>query len=139
MRACRDLTVAGERADNVPMGQPTHFIRRWRKARGLSQEALAEQVGKERSYVSKIENGARKYDQIFLEAVASALRCTVCDLLARDPNDPEGLWGIYDALSADQRAHLVEIGRTFLRNAQAAPPAKPPAEAGGGRARTEKH
>lgn len=110
------LTLRNPLADNVPMGQQ-HYIRRWREAKGLSQEALADAVGRERSYVSRIENGARKYDQPFLEAAAGVLGCTVVDLLARDPSDPEGLWSVYEELTSSQRIQLVEIGRTIIRTA----------------------
>jgi len=99
------------------MGQQ-HYIRRWREAKGLSQEQFAEAVGRERSYVSRIENGARKYDQPFLEAAASVLGCSVVDLLGRDPNDSQGLWAVYDELTPVQRAQLAEIGRTIIRTAR---------------------
>ncbi len=96
------------------MRQVPHFIRKWREARGLSQEAFAEAVGRERSYVSKIENGNRKYDQVFLETAADALGVTPADLLARDPTDPEKLWQVYDQLSPAQRAQLVQIAHTLI-------------------------
>lgn len=68
-----------------------HFIREWRNERGLSQEALAERIGIDRGYLSKIESGKRKYDQPFLEAAAEALRCTPSDLIRRGPHDPEAI------------------------------------------------
>lgn len=105
------------------MSHPAHYIRRWREFRDISQEDLAAAIGRERSYVSRIENGQRKYDQPFLEETARVLRCEVAELIARDPDDPEGLWGIYAKLSAEQRRQLVDIAKTFPRAQDLDPPA----------------
>lgn len=87
----------------VRMGKKPHYIREWRKHRGLTQEQLAERIGIARSYLSKIESGARRYDQPFLEAAAEALRCDAGDIITRDPTDPEALWSIWDQLTPPVR------------------------------------
>lgn len=97
-----------------PMSQ-RHFIREWRKHRELSQEQLAERIGINRAYLSKIEGGKRRYDQPFLEAAAEVLRCEPADLIIRDPSDPDGIWSIWDALSQPQRTQVVEIAKTLKR------------------------
>jgi transcriptional regulator with XRE-family HTH domain len=79
--------------------KPRHFIREWRKHRGLTQEQLAERIGIGRSYLTKIERGDRRWDQPFLEAAADALRCEPQDILVRDPTDPEGIWSIWDRIN----------------------------------------
>jgi transcriptional regulator with XRE-family HTH domain len=86
-----------------------HFIREWRKFRGLNQEQLAERIGIGKPYVSKIETGKRRYDQPFLEAAAEALQCTPADLLVRDPLDPEGIWSIWDGLQPAERVQAVSV------------------------------
>jgi transcriptional regulator with XRE-family HTH domain len=88
--------------------QRQHF-KAWRKHRGLTQEQLAERIGIARSYLTKIERGDRRYDQPFLEAAAEALRCTPADLIMRDPTDPEGLWSIYETLTAPERVRAVAV------------------------------
>ena len=90
-----------------------HFIREWRKHRGLTQEQLAERIGISKPYLSKIETGSRRYDQPFLEAASEALRCMPADLLVRDPTDPQGLWSIYDGLTPIERSKLVEMARVL--------------------------
>jgi len=92
-----------------------HYIKQWRKHRGLTQEQLAERVGIDKSYLSKIENGQRRYDQPFLETVAEILQCAPADLIIRDPTDPEGIWSIWETLRPVERAQLVEIGKTLKR------------------------
>lgn len=92
-----------------------HFIREWRKFRGLNQEQLAERIGIGKPYVSKIETGKRRYDQPFLEAAAEALNCTPADLLVRDPTDPEGIWSIWDDLKPAERAQAVNVIKALKR------------------------
>jgi transcriptional regulator with XRE-family HTH domain len=97
--------------------QQRHYIKEWRKFRGLTQEQLAERVGIDKSYLSKIENGKKRYDQPFLEAAAEALRCEPGDLIVRDPLDPEGIWSIWDTLEPVARRQVVEIAKTLKRTA----------------------
>lgn len=66
------------------------FLREYRKARGWTQEELAEHSGVQRSQISELENGAERYNQDVLEALARALSTpeepvTPGDLLDRDP------------------------------------------------------
>lgn len=92
-----------------------HYIREWRKHRGLTQLQLAERIGIDKGYVSKIENGKRRYDQPFLEAAAEVLRCEPADLIIRDPSDPDGIWAIWDQLKPVERSQVVEIAKTIRR------------------------
>lgn len=92
-----------------------HYIREWRKHRGLTQLQLAERIGIDKGYVSKIENGNRRYDQPFLEAAAEVLRCEPADLIIRDPTDPDGIWSIWEQLRPVERRQVVEIARTLKR------------------------
>lgn len=92
-----------------------HYIKEWRRHRGLTQEQLAERVGITKSYVSKIESGKKRYDQPFLEAAAIVLQCAPADLLMRNPSDPDGLWSVYDQLKPVERVQLVEIAKTIKR------------------------
>jgi len=94
---------------------PRHFIRAWRKYRGLTQAQLAERIGIDRSYLSNIETGRRRYDQPFLEAAAEALRCEPPDLIMRDPTEPDGLWTIWDQLAPVERRQLVEVAKALKR------------------------
>lgn len=93
---------------------PGHFIREWRKHRGLTQEQFGERVGLERSYISMIETGRRRYDQPFLEAAAEVLRCSPADLIMRNPADPDGLWSVYDNLSPPERQQAVQLLRVLI-------------------------
>lgn len=58
-------------------------LRALRNERGLSQEALAFEVGLHRTYVSDIERGARNPTILVVERLASALKVTPGRLLDR--------------------------------------------------------
>ena len=55
-------------------------IRTLRKARGLSQEALAELSGLDRTYISGIERGLRNVALRNIEALAQALEVSISEL-----------------------------------------------------------
>lgn len=97
------------------MPKQSHFIKEWRKHRGLTQEKLAERIGVDRTLITHIEKGRRKYDQAFLEAAAEVLRCEPADLIVRDPSDPDGMWSVYDQLKPQQRAQAVEMMKVIAR------------------------
>ena len=56
-----------------------------RKSRGLNQTALGERIGRDQSYVSKIERGMSVPDRV-AEDIAHALLCNVTDLT--EPQEP---------------------------------------------------
>ena len=69
-----------------------HFIKEWRKARGLTQEQLAERMAPHMSdgrfsgsAVSHLESGRVKYNEESLEAAAKALDLRPGDLLNIHP------------------------------------------------------
>ena len=90
-------------------------VRRLRSEKGLSQKALAQNVGISVAYVSMLERGQRGYTQETLEAVASALQTDVASLLMRDPTDPEAIWSIWDQAKPGQRRQIVEIAKTLVK------------------------
>lgn len=101
--------------DLARMAKRAHYIKEWRKHREMTQEQLAERIGIDKGYLSKIENGKRRYDQPFLEAAAVILRCEPADLIVRDPSDPDGIWSVWDTLKPVERSQVVEIAKTLKR------------------------
>lgn len=80
-----------------------HYIRQWRKHRGLTLESLAERIGMTHQNLGKIERGLVPYNQVLLESLATELRCAPADLIMRDPSAPNDLWSIWDQLPLEQR------------------------------------
>jgi transcriptional regulator with XRE-family HTH domain len=97
-------------ASNAQMSH-AHYIREWRKFRGVSQSELAEKIEMGAGHLSRIERGTVAYTQQVLEKVGAALKCTPADLLSRDPAAAEDIWAIYEAMQPVQRVQLVEIAK----------------------------
>lgn len=73
---------------SAPSTKVGHFIREWRKHRGLTLEALAEKVGLTHGSISQLERGEINYTQPTLEAIASALGCNAGELIMAPPDGP---------------------------------------------------
>ena len=58
----------------------TNMLRR-RKAAGLSQETLADECGLHRTYIGSVERFERNISIDNMEAIASALKCGLRELL----------------------------------------------------------
>jgi transcriptional regulator with XRE-family HTH domain len=70
-----------------PERRSRHFVREWRKFRGLTQEKLAERLETTKANISRIENLHQGYTQDFLEACADVLKTEPAMLLTRNPLD----------------------------------------------------
>lgn len=73
--------VAGHRDDNGKLGKLGAAIRARRNSVALSQEALADAAGIDRSHMGKIERGERNVTLLNLCRVAAALNALPSDLL----------------------------------------------------------
>ena len=56
-------------------------LKRLRRERGLSQEALADEAALDRTYISGIERVVRNPTITVVERISTALRCRMSDLL----------------------------------------------------------
>ncbi len=68
-----------------PDNRRRHFVREWRKFRGLTQEQLAERLNTTKANISRIENLRQGYTQDFLEACADVLKTEPALLLTKNP------------------------------------------------------
>ena len=62
-------------------GPRRHFIKQWRKHRGLTQEQLAARAEVTPGTISQLEKGRINYTQPTLEAIADAMQISPGDLL----------------------------------------------------------
>lgn len=92
-----------------------HFLKEWRKYKGLTQDALAERIGTTKTRVSMKESGKEPYDQPYLEAAADALGTDPASLIMRDPTDSAGLWSIWEQAKPGQRKMIEEVAKTMLK------------------------
>lgn len=92
-----------------------HFIKEWRKFRGMTQEQLADQVGVAVSTISQLESGGQGYSQATLEGLAIVLDCEPSDLISRDPTKTASIWTVWEGLEQPARDQALEILKTFKR------------------------
>jgi transcriptional regulator with XRE-family HTH domain len=97
----------------APLGH--HFIKEWRKYRGLSQDAFANELGISKATLSRIENRLIPYGQGFLESCADILDCTRGDLLERSPLEAETVWSTWSHIPLSERDRALEVLKAFSR------------------------
>ena len=74
--------VSGKQDSDGRLKELGQSIRERRKAQGLSQEALADASGVDRSHMGKIERGERNVTLLNLLRIADAIGCRPSELLA---------------------------------------------------------
>ena len=97
------------------MARNRTFLREWRKHRGKTLVAVAEQLHISHSQLSRIERGDQPYNQELLEALADLYMCDVVDLLMRDPSDPEGMWTLWERADKGARRQIVAVADALLK------------------------
>jgi transcriptional regulator with XRE-family HTH domain len=95
--------------------KPRHFLREWRKHRGLTLERAADGLGTTHATLSRIERGKISYTQPMLEALAELYRCAPADLIVRDPSSADSIWSIWDQIAPEQREQAVKVLETFKK------------------------
>ena len=88
MRRLRTLSV-----DMAPIRKPPHtrsrtFIKEWREAAGMTQEALAGALKVNQSTISNLESCRFPYRQDLLEKMARIFGCQPADILRGPPGQP---------------------------------------------------
>ena len=74
--------VSGQQDADGSLKRLGEAVRAARKARALSQEALAHAAGIDRSHMGKIERGERNVTLLNVIRIAKAMGCKPSDLLA---------------------------------------------------------
>lgn len=90
-------------------GPPRHYVREWRKYRGLTQERLAERTPFSTGAISQLETGRTKYTQDILEAIAEALDCRPGDLISRNPLVEGEIFYLFSDLPDDKKKFALKM------------------------------
>lgn len=91
------------------------LLKKWREYRGLTQEALAEQVGMSKGNISQLETAVQGYSQEGLESLAEALETSPGYLLDVDPFKDNEILLIWQKANEDQRRIIVELSKTIIK------------------------
>lgn len=102
----------------------SHYIREWRKFRGLTLQQLCDRLEREPgepmisfSQLGRIERGDQGYRQEQLEAIADALAITTAQLLSHNPlidSEVVDLTGLLQNATPDKRKTIVAMIKAAL-------------------------
>lgn len=116
MRGGQTVGMATDKARPAPKPQRRpHFIKQWRKYKGLTQDQLAERIGVTGGTISQLETGRINYTQSIIERLAEEFRCSPGDILNVDPTVDRAMWSIWENLDTPARNQVAEIASTFER------------------------
>jgi transcriptional regulator with XRE-family HTH domain len=65
--------------------KPRHYVKEWRKHRGLTQDQLAERIDRSRGLISQFESGETELTEEMVYALADAFRHTPGDVFRVNP------------------------------------------------------
>lgn len=106
-------------SETQPMGRRVAY---WRHRRGMSQQVFADQIGKSKSWVDKIERGVRRLDKYsVITEIAEALSIDAGQLLGREPKRRPGLGGCLDQVEVESIRQSLERYERLGRFLEAAP------------------
>jgi len=92
-----------------PTPRNRHYMREWRKSRGLTLDQMVGLIGLSKGSLSRIEAGLTPYYQDVIEVYADALGCTPCDLISRAPTDPEGVLQVWNEIREDRKPEGIAL------------------------------
>ena len=96
------------------MAKRLHYLKEWRKFRGLTQQVLAEAVATEKSVISLIENEKRGLSDEWAHKLAPILGTTPGFLYDHDPNNLDTeLIDAVRQVPAKDRDQALAILKTF--------------------------
>lgn len=91
----------------------SHYIKEWRKFRGMTQLTLARAADMERSYLSMVETGARQYNEEMILRLAKVLDTSPANLVGRHP-DRDGIDTLLETVSESERVKIAAVVRAML-------------------------
>lgn len=95
----------------------THYLRQWRKYRGLTLEEAAECAGTTAGNLSNIERGRYGWSLNLLDSLSRVYQCFPEDLTMINPDNGNhiSMWGMWHSASADQQQVITQITAGYLR------------------------
>lgn len=107
---------------------PRNFFRAWRESpknkpgRKITLEEMVERLKEvhgisiTHASLSRIERRRQPWGGGLLKALAAELTGgDEASLIMRSPDDPEGMWSIWDKASPGQRAMIVDLAKTVMK------------------------
>lgn len=96
--------------------RPPHYLKEWRKHRGMTQEQLAEAVGTSKSQISELERFNLQLSPKWLRKLAPVLDVQQGHILDHSPDDLDtDIIDIWTRIPARDRESAAKALRGFLR------------------------
>ena len=96
-------------------------VKEFRKLRGLTQEKVAESIGKTKGQISKIETGGLELTAWWLENLAKALGCRPQDIISNDEQESISMIGTVGEGGKIQPVHPIPFTESVREHREAAP------------------
>lgn len=108
--AVRDLTYHPDMDDKVP-----HYLKEWRKFRGMTQQELADALDTSKSVISDMERGELQLSPKWLRRIAPILQTQPGHILDHDPADLDNdIIDIWAHIDVDKRDTALNVLRQFV-------------------------
>lgn len=108
----RELTYHPIMDEKVP-----HYLKEWRKFRGMTQQELADALETSKSVISDMERGELQLSPKWLRRIAPILKTQPGHILDHDPaeidNDIIDIWSHIDQRDRDQ---AIRVLRSFVKS-----------------------
>jgi transcriptional regulator with XRE-family HTH domain len=100
---------------DVSEGLP-HYLREWRKFRGMTQQELADALETSKSVISDMERGELQLSPKWLRRIAPILKTQPGYILDHDPADLDNdIIDIWSHIDAKDRARAANVLRQFMK------------------------
>lgn len=96
-------------------GHARHYIREWRKFRGLTLERLADRINVTAGAIGQLERGEVGYTQPMLEALAEALQTKPGALVSWPPGRDPGMSDILLNATPEQEQTIRTMAEALVR------------------------
>lgn len=90
-----------------------HFIKQWRKFRGLTMQQLAERLELSVSTFSRIERYRQSPTLDLIGQISVQLDCSPGELITRDPSRPDDMWAVWNSMTAEERARVFAVAKAL--------------------------
>jgi transcriptional regulator with XRE-family HTH domain len=107
----RELSYHPDMDDKVP-----HYLKEWRKFRGMTQQELADRLDTSKSVISDMERGELQLSPKWLRRIAPVLQTQPGHILDHDPatidNDIIDIWAHIEVRDREQ---AIRVLRSFVK------------------------
>lgn len=92
-----------------PKEHPLPLLRKWRRARKISQDRLAEQIGRTQPMISAWEKGKSDIPMGTVRDIARVLNVTLTQLLEHDPRPGDEIYEVWERIPEGSHRMAIRV------------------------------